>query len=64
MNVIFSSSERPDEVTLQMEKLPAGFGCEALWYSETPITEAQWMDVMGKGLEVGRGLRWERITPK
>ena len=42
-----------NEAEIRLIKLPAGFGCEELWYGETPVTEGQWRDVMGGKLDKG-----------
>ena len=38
---------------LRLVKVPAGWGCEELWYGETPVTEGQWREVMGGEEEKG-----------
>lgn len=48
MKIEYKNSKiKKEEATLVMVKVPAGFGCESMLVSETPITEAQWADVMG-----------------
>lgn len=37
------------EVEMRFRLVGAGGGCEEFWYGETPVTEAQWADVMGEG---------------
>lgn len=37
------------EVEMRFRCVSAGGGCEEFWYGETPVTEAQWADVMGEG---------------
>lgn len=39
-------------VEMNFVKIPAGGGCDEFWMSETPVTEAQWADVMGGTTEV------------
>jgi len=43
-----NTPEQPSkpEPELILIPVPAGFGCEALLVGETPVTEAQWADVM------------------
>lgn len=52
---IKNTSEQPpkQEPELILIPVPAGFGCEALLVGETPVTEAQWVDVMGGEIENG-----------
>lgn len=44
---------KKDEAEIRLIKLPAGFGCEELWYGETPVTEGQWQSMMGGELDKG-----------
>jgi formylglycine-generating enzyme required for sulfatase activity len=39
-----------EPIPMRLIKLPAGFGCDEFYLSETPVTEAQWCAVMGGGL--------------
>lgn len=50
-----NTSEQPSkpEPELILIPVPAGFGCEALLVGETPVTEAQWVDVVGGEIENG-----------
>jgi len=50
-----NTSEQPfkPEPELILIPVPAGFGCEALLVGETPVTEAQWADVLGGEIENG-----------
>lgn len=43
---IIGEDRKESEQVLRLVKVPAGFGCEELFVGETPITEAQWADVM------------------
>lgn len=44
---IIGESCKESEPVLHLVRVPAGFGCGELLVGETPITEAQWADVMG-----------------
>lgn len=44
---IIGEDLKESEQALRLVRVPAGFGCEELLVGETPITEAQWADVMG-----------------
>lgn len=50
---------KESQVEMGLVKLPAGFGCEELWYGETPVTEAQWAEVMGGGV---RHTRYPKVN--
>ena len=41
------------DTILRLVRVPAGFGCEELLVGETPVTEAQWIEVMGGKLDKG-----------
>jgi formylglycine-generating enzyme required for sulfatase activity len=43
---------KPSEVEMNFVKIPAGGGCDEFWMSETPVTEAQWVHIMGGTAEV------------
>ena len=43
--------QKDADVEIKLIKLPAGFGCDAFFIAETPITEAQWCTVMGEKVE-------------
>lgn len=48
MRIKFVGVSSPDsDVEMKFVHLPAGFGCDQFWMSVTPVTEAQWADVMG-----------------
>lgn len=48
MRIKFVGVSSPDSnVEMKFVHLPAGFGCDQFWMSVTPVTEAQWADVMG-----------------
>ena len=47
LNFLDDSPNGESQVEMDFVKIPAGGGCESFWYGVTPVTEAQWAEVMG-----------------
>lgn len=50
---VFVDNRQEADVEMRFVKIGAGGGCDEFWMSETPVTEAQWIAVMGGKLEIG-----------
>ncbi len=47
IEIVNEIAKKPSDTILRLVRVPAGFGCEELLVGETPVTEAQWAEVMG-----------------
>lgn len=53
IEIVNDSPPKLSDTILRLVRVPAGFGCEELLVGETPVTEAQWIEVMGGKLDKG-----------